>query len=371
MFRFPLIFKTLVLATVSVATLAASDPLNEQPSLKSGQDMASQAELRSDTSVFDFGRIYPGKPITHTFSLVNHSQDKSITIDNLRSDCGCSVTLTGDKLLTPGTATSIQFSMDSDIPEGPFSRKISVDYSVGDSKQWIEITVKGELLTVVRCQPTHVYFKKVMYGEAATEHVTVIPVEPFNLLGVRTENNKVQVSFSPVLDSEGAQTDTSKTDPSSSSWDLTVTIPATASAGKLEDTVILSLDHPEQSEFRVIVKAVVRSSVSVNPTQIYLGSIEPGEERSTKIKVSKTGDATLRAPTVKTDLNGVTWNIEEKKTGADFEIRLVFKIPEDSNAQYSGIITVMTSDPTLPEFEVPVFGYRIPVRQSPDSIKSK
>ncbi len=371
MYRFLFILSILAILLASAATRAESDPPKEQLSLKSGQDMASHADLRCDTSVFDFGRIYSGRSITHTFTLLNHSTDKTISIDELRSDCGCSVTLTGDRMIAPGNSTSIQFTMDSDMPEGPFSRKITVDYTTGETKQWIELTVKGELLTVVRCQPTHVYFKKVMYGEAATEHVTVIPVEPVNLLGVRTENNKVEVSFSTIR-GEDAESETQKGDQTvSSSWDLTVTIPATAPAGKLEDTLILSLDHPDQTECRVIVKAVVRSSVSVMPTQIYLGSIESGEERSAKIKVSKSGNATLQAPTVKTDLKGVTWTIEEKKAGVEFEIKLVFRIPEETSAQYSGIITVMTTDPTLPEFEVPLFGYRVPVRKSSDSTPVK
>lgn len=363
MFKFFIFLTTLFLMPPLITPNGHAETA-DQPADQSPQKPETQSALIVDTTELDVGRVYQGSVIEHDFTLSNPATDRTVSITQARADCGCNVSILGDQSVPPGGKTTIHFEMETQVHLGHFSKTISIQHAINDLTRWQDIIVKGEIVSVIECKPANVFFKKVMFAEEASEHVLIRTIESALLRDVRTENKRVVVTFKPVIEpGSDASTDQSESNDATkknpTSWDLTVTIPNTTPTGKLEDTIILNLDSPNQTEARIAVKAVVRSPVSVSPTQIYLGAIDHGQEYPSRIKVTKSGDATLQAPTVKSDLAGVTWTIDEKKPGAEYDIKLLFTIPVSVSAQYTGIVMVMTTDPTLPEFEVPIFGYRV------------
>jgi len=92
-------------------------------------------------TLFDFGKIPQGKPVTHDFDVVDNGTD-SLTISNVQASCGCTTpSWDRDKIFAPGEKTKITVGYNA-ANEGPFVKLITVSYNGGKTKQ---LTIKGEV----------------------------------------------------------------------------------------------------------------------------------------------------------------------------------------------------------------------------------
>ncbi|MFM2358384.1 MAG: hypothetical protein RLY16_377 [Bacteroidota bacterium] len=92
-------------------------------------------------TVWDFGKIPQGKPVTHVFDVVNNGTD-SLRIANVQASCGCTTPdWERNKAIAPGQTTKITVGYNA-AAEGPFTKFITISYNGAQSKQ---ITIKGEV----------------------------------------------------------------------------------------------------------------------------------------------------------------------------------------------------------------------------------
>jgi Protein of unknown function (DUF1573) len=90
---------------------------------------------------YDFGKIPQGKPVTHTFEIINTSKD-SLKIANVQASCGCTTPeWDRDKVQAAGQKTKITVGFNA-ASEGPFNKVITISYNGNLSKQ---ITIRGEV----------------------------------------------------------------------------------------------------------------------------------------------------------------------------------------------------------------------------------
>lgn len=92
-------------------------------------------------TVFDFGKIPQGKPVTHAFEVSNGGND-TLKISNVQASCGCTTPeWDRDKMQAPGEKTKINVGYNA-AAEGPFTKFITIAYNGDKTKQ---ITIKGEV----------------------------------------------------------------------------------------------------------------------------------------------------------------------------------------------------------------------------------
>ncbi|MES2429776.1 MAG: DUF1573 domain-containing protein [Bacteroidota bacterium] len=90
---------------------------------------------------YDFGKIPQGKPVTHTFEVVNNGPD-SLKISNVQASCGCTTPeWEKDKVQAPQEKTNINVGFNAGA-QGPFTKTITISYNGGLTKL---ITIKGEV----------------------------------------------------------------------------------------------------------------------------------------------------------------------------------------------------------------------------------
>jgi hypothetical protein len=120
-------------ATIKMSSVSASAATNSTA-------VASDVLTLTET-VFDFGKIPQGKPVTHVFEVINNSKD-SLKISNVQASCGCTTPeWEKDKIQAPGEKTRITVGYNA-AAEGPFTKYITVAYNGNQNKQ---ITIKGEV----------------------------------------------------------------------------------------------------------------------------------------------------------------------------------------------------------------------------------
>ena len=89
---------------------------------------------------FDFGKIPQGKPVYHSFEIVNKS-DKPLKLDNVSASCGCTTPEWSREEIAPGATGVIKVGYNA-AAEGHFEKPITITYSSNQSKI---IKIKGEV----------------------------------------------------------------------------------------------------------------------------------------------------------------------------------------------------------------------------------
>ncbi|MBN1296048.1 DUF1573 domain-containing protein, partial [bacterium] len=308
-----------------------------------------------DPPEFDFGRIPYGRLSHHEFTVTNHS-DSPRFIRTIRSDCGCTAEFDTSSPLDAGSSRTLKISYEPEYLHGDIKKRITlhVQSAIDDTPiGWIEIILRASIVSVFTLDPSYVYFKKTTLGHSAEEIVTIrtVPGETAQIIDVRSPSSHISPTWVKQQTEAG----------SPESWTLTIRLNETAPAGRLSETLTIVTDAPHQPEIPLDVLGFIASNVTIRPTQSYLGTLMPGDTIQRTFTVKKSGDtADLKTPTVTGAPPGVEITIKTIDENRSYEINVTFTIPENSQGRFSGSFTIVTGDASLPEFEVPFFGYILP-----------
>lgn len=100
-------------------------------------DKAPEA-LEFKEMIFDFGKIPQGKPVYHSFELINKSA-LPVKIDNVQASCGCTTPEWSKEPIASQSSSIIKVGYNA-ASEGPFEKFITVQYNGNATKQ---IIIKG------------------------------------------------------------------------------------------------------------------------------------------------------------------------------------------------------------------------------------
>lgn len=102
------------------------------------QVKAIQEVLVLKESLFDFGKIQQGQPVTHEFAVNNTSAD-SLKLERVQASCGCTTPVWKNDPVAPGGSTLITVGFNAQN-EGPFEKLVTIFYNGGQTKT---VTIKG------------------------------------------------------------------------------------------------------------------------------------------------------------------------------------------------------------------------------------
>jgi hypothetical protein len=88
--------------------------------------------------VYDFGQIPQGKPVYHSFELVNKTSSP-LKLDNVSATCGCTTPQWNREAIAAGATDKIVVGYNA-AAEGAFEKYITVTYNGSQTKQ---IKIKG------------------------------------------------------------------------------------------------------------------------------------------------------------------------------------------------------------------------------------
>lgn len=91
-------------------------------------------------SLFDFGKIPQGRPVTHEFVIVNNTTD-TLKLENVQASCGCTTPVWKNEPVFPGTGSTINVGYNAST-DGPFEKLVTIYYNGGLTKT---LTIKGNV----------------------------------------------------------------------------------------------------------------------------------------------------------------------------------------------------------------------------------
>ena len=99
-----------------------------------------QEVLALKETLFDFGKIQQGQPVTHEFTVANNSAD-SLKLERVQASCGCTTPVWKNEPVAPGGSTVITVGFNAQN-EGPFEKLVTIYFNGGQTKT---VTIKGNV----------------------------------------------------------------------------------------------------------------------------------------------------------------------------------------------------------------------------------
>ncbi|MCF7847241.1 MAG: DUF1573 domain-containing protein [Kiritimatiellales bacterium] len=200
----------------------------------------ASAELVCDRASFNFGERTEGDVVTHAFILRNTGK-KTVVIDRVETDCGCSVGEPSTNSVAPGASAIITASLDLMGRTGKQFRDFYV-FTEDSPRDPVALTLEGDSAIRTEITPRMLMFRNVPAGEEHSGTVVLRGLKGDLGLGMpRSSSKRVQCSLTP-----GAKKD---------EYILTVVLPEDLPAGTHTASIII----PAYNNTRMLVVPVYAS----------------------------------------------------------------------------------------------------------------
>jgi hypothetical protein len=156
-------------------------------------------KLVCDEPVYEFGEVDNTKKIEHDF-IIRNEGDATLNISDVKAACGCTVANVSTKLVAPGESSTISAVLNLSGKDGPMNKRITVHSNDPKSKQ-MTLSLKGKATSLVSYSPRSMMTPSLVYGESATNIITVTSLED-TPLEVTIENIGSKHLEAELLESE-------------------------------------------------------------------------------------------------------------------------------------------------------------------------
>jgi hypothetical protein len=216
----------------------------------------------------DFGTVARSAKSEHRFVFENlYLED--VHVAGVRTSCGCTTPSVENPWLKTYEKGAILAHFNTDTFLGRRGATLTVTF---DKPYYAEVQlhVKGYIRSDVLVEPGSVQFGSIDQGTAWLQKVQV---------NYRGGNPRWQItevkSTNPHLKSQIVETGRSY---GQANYTLSVIVDKDTPAGYLNDPVLLVTNDPHNPQIPVLVEGRVESGISVSPTALFMGVVQPGEK---------------------------------------------------------------------------------------------
>lgn len=190
---------------------------------------------------FNFGQVYQGTKVEHTFRFRN-AGDAPLVVEKVRSSCGCTAALASATTIPAGGSGDIRTTFDSGRFNGPVTKTVYLH--VNDPQQPVaEFHLRGTVRPEMTLQPAQLDLGSLTVGATREARVTL------------TNNGDQELSFSAVESTAPelqAELTVSKLPPGKSAQLVVKVVPRPGKA-RLSGYVLVKTSSPRVPELRLPV----------------------------------------------------------------------------------------------------------------------
>jgi hypothetical protein len=222
----------------------------------------------------DFGSVPRGPTLDHQFLLTNRTGNL-VHISSVRVSCGCVTASALDTNLAPGQSTAIQAHMDTRRFLGTKVVTIYVSFD-RPHREEVRLWIQGNSRDDLSVTPETLAIGQAKRGSVPSAAVTVTFAGngQWQITGVERESNYILTALQEL-----------HRDATVVSYQLTAAVRADTPVGKWYTDVWLTTNNPTGPKVRVPLTVEIESALSVSPSAVNLGQIQPGAEEERKVIV--------------------------------------------------------------------------------------
>ncbi|MDO3380151.1 DUF1573 domain-containing protein [Geoalkalibacter halelectricus] len=206
---------------------------------------AAEPRIEVERSEYDFGKVFEGEKVHYTFRFRN-AGDAPLTVDRVRSSCGCTVPRLSADVLAPGEVAEMETIFDTARFRGMQIKTIYV-YTNDPRQDVVQLSLRGMVEQVIETDPARIDFGVIRTGEVKQAVV-------------RLQNrSEVAVQLGePVLTNSDARAQLSqKTLKAGESVELRVEVTPAQERGRLSGYVLIPTSHPNVAQLRLSIFGTV------------------------------------------------------------------------------------------------------------------
>ena len=305
------------------------------PGTSNGHPLAQASD-----PVYDFGDVYNGTMVKHTFRLKN-AGTAPLIIGAVRTSCGCTAAQPTKSDLLPGEDSAIAVSFDTRADHGPTTRTITV--STNDPRhQQLQLTMRGDVKVQVETNPSLVIFERIRRGTQQSRQVTLtdeMPDATFKIGAITNANPNIKVASQPIRSAKPAAL-------------LTITLLKTSPAGPISDLLKV---NTSRVPVEIPVSGTVLGDINVNPPQVSFGIVPRHASALRFVRLTNSGDHPVKVTAISSNNISVVAAVEPVKTGKEYKIA-VRLAPNTPDGVLHGMLAIKTDDPHQQEVQVPFYG---------------
>lgn len=310
-------------------------------------DTAAKPVIEIPEKVKDFGTVPKGEKIKAEFMVRNTGQ-KVLEINQVRPTCGCTVA-SFDHTVAPGATGKVDAEVDTTGFQGPITKAVLV-YSNDPDNPQVNLVIKADVRAFVEALPRSLIRFNVLQGEAATEKVVLVPYEDseFKVTGTEVSGGPYQVAYRELPEKERIP------DRKGSQWEVSVTVPADAPEGMLNQKITVKTTAPKAPEVLLTVSGVVRPIVQVIPGEINFGTVPSDAPIGRNvIIINNRQGSELAISKAEVDSDSFKTEVIPLQAGQRFQIAVTME-PGIAKGTHKATLKVATNDPARKTIEIPV-----------------
>jgi len=260
---------------------------------------------------FNFGGVARGAKTEHRFKFTNLYME-DVHIAGVRASCGCTTPwVTKDTLKTYETGELVaHFNTDRFTGQRGATLTVVIDRPFPAE---VQLRVDGYIRTDVVVDPGSIVFGPIDQGQAAEKRANVAYAGrgDWKIVDIKSSN--------PFVTAKAVETNRRN---GQVAYRLTVSVAPNAPAGYLQDQLILVTNDRNYTQVPVAIEGRVVPDLTVNPTLVSLGRLQPGQAVRKQIIVQ--GKQPFRITRVECDHGGFQFDLS---AAAQEELKTVHRVP--------------------------------------------
>jgi hypothetical protein len=222
----------------------------------------------------DFGAVARGAKVEFNFSFSN-IYEEDLHVAGVRSSCGCTTPHISKDTLKTYEKGAVVASFNTRAFQGQKNATVTVTFDKPFYAE-VQLQVSGYIRTDVVLSPGAVEFGTVDHGAKAEKTLTITYAgrSDWKVLDIKSASNHLEADVKETSRGNGQV-----------SYNLTVRLKPDAPVGYLKEQLLLVTTDAKASEFPVDVEGRVVSELTVSPSSLFMGVLQPGQKVTKQLVV--------------------------------------------------------------------------------------
>jgi hypothetical protein len=220
----------------------------------------------------EFGAVARAAKVEYAFVMVNPYKE-DIHISSVRTSCGCTIPRIQKETLKSWEKGAIIAEFNTRAFSGQRGARVTVTIDKPMFAE-VQLQVHGYIRTDVVVDPGQVAFGQVPAGDGAEKTVTIDYAgrSDWKILGVEPTSPYVKADIKEVTRQGGRV-----------AYRLAVSLDKSAPVGYVNDELVLKTNDTRSPQFPVKVDGLVIADLTVSPSSLLLGILQPGQRITKQI----------------------------------------------------------------------------------------
>ncbi|MCK5380668.1 MAG: DUF1573 domain-containing protein [Candidatus Latescibacteria bacterium] len=316
-----------------------------------------EPDIQFETQTADFGRLLEGEKTEIHYFFRNAGTD-TLTIENVRTSCGCTAALVSEKRVAPGEKGDIRVTFNSSGFLGKPHKTVSVWSNDPDTPK-TTLSFSGIVWSEVTVTPRRIAFgqiEKAALDNPSPEERRREAVRLWREVRVEFPTNPKLFVTGAMASSPALKAEVMPRAAEDSGEDVVrIRITPEAPIGALAAKVTMFTTSKIKPTVSVGVRADVRGDLAATPRSLPIRVSRKDTSYVRQVFVWKKGKENLRIEAVEDHTGSFTAEVVELKPGQKYRIDLRLR-PDAKAGSVKGKVIIRTNYPEDPFVEISVVG---------------